>query len=229
VILTGPSGVGKGPIVDWTRRLFVPGLCQVRVRKTKTERHTGSEDDLGFDGEGGEFYRFQCRGYEQRIYLDELDSSLEKKGVVLLEAYFKAFDFLMGRYNASVDVVSTFISPLCSEEVQELDKESCGLDTYLPDLMLDSLVRRAGSEGKVLSHKLLWELEQRAVDAINEMRFAKNYGHVIPNHCYESDARWKFPVLIGEPRRVVTSLADIIDKGHSDYASSGQEFFRFPI
>lgn len=224
VMLSGPAGVGKGPIIEWTKKLHLPNLSQVKVRKTKTERHRGTEDDLGFDKGNENYHSFDCRGAEQRIYIDELDSALEDNDVVLLETYYKAFDFLKNRYESSVDLVSVFISPLNRREFQELIEQGHGLEDYLPDLMLDSLIRRAERDGKAFSHSLIKELVLRAQDSCTEMRFAHNYRHVIPNHCYESDPRWKLPILIGEPRRVVDSLSEIIQTGDNGYVDNGSDY-----
>jgi hypothetical protein len=223
VLISGPSGVGKGPIIEWTKQLYTPDLCQVKVRKTQTERHKGNEDDLGL-GNGDNFYQFDCRGVEQRIYLDELDSAIEKQDVVLLEAYYKTIDFLKNRYGGSVDFASTFVSPLDLQEIMELNNQGKRLDDYLPELMLDSLVRRAERDGKAFTRTLIKELEQRAEDSVNEVRFVHNYRQVIPNHCYESDSRWRFPFLIGEPLKVVKSLKEIMENGNSEYASNGEDF-----
>lgn len=56
IVISDPSGVGKGPIIEWVKKLYFPNLCQVKVRKTQTERHKGNEDDLGFDGNDGKYY-----------------------------------------------------------------------------------------------------------------------------------------------------------------------------
>ena len=29
VVISGPSGVGKGPIIEWTKKQYFPDLCQV--------------------------------------------------------------------------------------------------------------------------------------------------------------------------------------------------------
>ncbi len=212
VLVSGPSGVGKGPIIQWTKKLCLQDLCQIKVRKTATERHIGDEDNLGFNGKGGEYYPYDCRGKEQRIYLDELDNALEKHKVVLIEAYYKAFNFLKGRYEKSVDFASTFISPLDTGEIGELKKQG-KLEEYLPDLMLDSLIKRAERDGKAFTKKLIKELKQRAEDSVNEIDFMRNYKNIIPNHCCESNYRWRFSILFGEPLRVVKSLKEIIERG----------------
>ncbi|MBU1201397.1 MAG: hypothetical protein KJ583_04940 [Nanoarchaeota archaeon] len=212
--------------MEWERKLYFPNVCQVKVRKTKTERHTGNEEDLGFDGNKGKYYQFECRGVEQRIYLDELDSALENHGVVLLESYYKTLDFLKKKYETSVDFASTFISPFHVQEIKELTEQGTRLEDYLPDLMLDSLIKRAEKNGKTLTRYLIKELELRAEDSVNEMRFAHKYQYVITNHCFESDSRWELPVLIGEPKSVVNSLYNIIvqEEGNIDYVDKGSNY-----
>jgi guanylate kinase len=224
IVISGPSGVGKGPIVESTKKLYDPNLCQIYARKTKTERHKGTESDLGFIGDG-DYHEFDCRGVKQRIYTDELDKALEEHGTVLLETYYKAFDFLKSKYDVgSVDFASTFISPLSKEEIRELSEHGKTLEEYLPDLMIDSLMRRAERDGKVITRSLAREMEVRANDSIDELRFAHNCRNVVPNHCYESDSRWKLPVLIGEPKKVVHTIDDIIKTGHSSLADRGKEY-----
>ncbi|MGV8172479.1 MAG: hypothetical protein ACP5OA_07350 [Candidatus Woesearchaeota archaeon] len=223
VVISGPSGVGKGPIVDWTKRSYLPNLFQVKVRKTKTERHIGTEDDLGFDNISN-YHRFYCRGSEQRISLDELDSALKKNGVVLLETYYTTLDFLKDKYSASADFTSVFVSPLNLEEIKEMSRQGRRLEDYLPDMMLDSLIRRAECDRKKFTRTLIRELEQRAKDSVNEMKSAHRYSLVIPNHCHEYDSRWRMPVLSGEPERVVNSLKDIVNTGTSGYAYKGSGF-----
>jgi hypothetical protein len=56
------------------------------------------------------------------------------------------------------------------------------------------------------------------------MNCARKYKYVIPNHCPESDVRWKMPVLIGEPGKVVDSLRDIINQSSNAFAYKGQNY-----
>jgi hypothetical protein len=226
ILVSGPSGVGKGPIIEWTKKLYLPTLAQVKVRKTPTERHTGLEDELGFDGHEGEYYQFKCRGVKQRIYLNEIDSALEKNDFVLIESYYKTLDFLQNKYSSSVDFVSVFISPLNKKDIKVLAEQGKTLKDYLPDLMLDSLIRRAEKEGKDFTRKLNRELEQRAEDSLKEMNSIPKYDLVIPNHCYEFDSRWTKSSITDEPADVVYSLTNIIKTGNNYYAFRAKYFLK---
>jgi len=215
VMLSGPSGVGKGPIVDWIKKIYFHEVydgqdsrqfCQVKVHKTATARHTGNESDIGLDGLGGNTYDFDCRGSKQAIDLDELDKALGSHDAVLIEAYYKAFDFLKERYESSVDFASTFVAPL-----PLLDNRS-----VIPDRMLDSLVRRALREGKNVTQKLIEDLLVRAKGSEDEMNIAHKYRNFIVNECYESDPRWHFSTLSGEPRKAVDALYKIVCWGSKD-------------
>lgn len=238
VIISGPSGVGKGMIIDWMLKLFFPefynekdryrkdreNLCIIPIYKIEQGGGGNAGQSVYGKSKSKNTHPFECRGKKQEIDLDELDKAIENHQTIIIEAYYETFNFLKDRYDTSVDLASTFVSPLDAEEIRELTEQGKKLEEYLSDLMLDSLARRAEREGKAFTQKLAKELEQRAEDSVNEIKFAHNYKQVIPNHCYESDSRWKFPILIGEPRKVVSSLKDIVNIGYSNYASSGQDF-----
>ena len=233
LMLSGPSGVGKGPIVEWLKKLYFPGLlkgenipelCQVKVRKTKTEKHKGTEDDLGFKDISNDVYELDCRGNKQIIDLHELDNALESHDAVLLESYYSSFYFLKARYENYADFLPVFISPLNKEEIKELIKQNKSLEEYLLDIMPNSLIERSRREGKVLSYSLIKDLEIRAKDSVNEMRFAHNYKKIIPNHYPESHIVWNSQNLIGEPRRVVDTLYQLIKTGKSDLADNGKDY-----
>lgn len=236
LVISGPSGVGKGPIIDNVKIRWEEygwgKLKQVKVRKTKTERQRKGADDIHFDGVG-EYISIDCRGTEQRIYTGEIDDAIrlgERSPYerVIIEAYHTALDPLKERYSKydELDFYSLFISPLDYSELEDL-KDSGRLEEYLPDLMLDSLVRRSNREGKTFTRKLINELEKRAVDSLEEIKQAHKYDFVIANHCYESDSRWGMPDidgspnLVGGPFDVVDSICLLLADGKDKRADRG--------
>jgi hypothetical protein len=123
VVVSGPSGVGKGPIINWVKKLYFPNLCQVKVQKTRTERHDGTEDDLIIDDRKGDYYTINCRGTEQRLYWDDLDDALKTHDIVLLETYHTAIETLERKYSDSKEFISVFISPLDAKEFRGLSSK----------------------------------------------------------------------------------------------------------
>jgi hypothetical protein len=136
-----------------------------------------------------------------------------------VESYYKALDFLEARYSKDYNFDSVFISPLDKSELELLVSQK-RLKEYVPALMLDSLKIRAQKEGKQLTKEMNQELEIRANNAIDELRIAHRYKHIVPNHCYESNIMWELKPLLGEPERVVNSIKDIANLGDSDYSFS---------
>lgn len=141
VALSGPFGVGKRPIIEWLKKLYFPWmrdgrgtreLCQVNALR----QNFGM--DLPLEGN---FHKFWGGGAVQAINLDELDREVERHDAVLLGAYPGVLDFLKDRYKDKVDFASVFISPLSKGDIMELTKQGGNIDSYLPDLMLDSLIR----------------------------------------------------------------------------------------
>ncbi|MBN1792403.1 hypothetical protein JW826_01840 [Candidatus Woesearchaeota archaeon] len=227
VVVSGPSGVGKGPIIEAVKAMYLASegreLPQFRVRKTKTARSVEGDEGVGLEG-SGDYSAYDCRGTEQRIYWGSLDSAL-KNDHVIMEVFHKGLDLIKARYAGDhIDVTTVFISPLSKEELEELRSQPTGLESYLPDLMLDSLVRRAQKEGKVMTRELLAELEVRANGSIDEIKDAKRYDFVVPNNCYEADSRWGLHKLVGEPHRVVWSVYDLVTTGTSMYAIPGAKY-----
>jgi guanylate kinase len=236
IILSGPSGVGKGPIISWMKKIYFERqnkndqnlssdsyvdnegftLYEARVYKSKTARTVeASGERIIRDEEELNGYEFDCRGARQGIDLLELDHALKRYDAVLLEVYYKAFKFLKDKYQDDLEFVSAFISPLDKEEIEILQKDE-KLEKFLPDLLLDSLVERAKLDKKVVNRELIENLCIRAEDSIREIDFSYNYGNRLSNHCYEADPRLRFNDILGEPRRVVDALYDIVKNVKGD-------------
>jgi len=175
-------------------------------------------------GNGENPYRFDCRGVDQEIDVDELDSAVESHKATLIESYYQTFDFLRLRYSGNADFASIFISPLDSEEIGHLREQNKTLEDYLPVLMNNLLVDRTQDQGDIVTPDSAEKLAKRAKDSVREMRFAHNYRRILSNHCYEPDPKWKFPYLIGEPLIVVRAVNEVIKKGNCSYGYKGKDF-----
>jgi guanylate kinase len=223
VVVSGPSGVGKGPIIEAIKKLYLPELCEVKVRKRRTERHSEHDPAIGFEDMGKNIYEFDCRGSRQAIGLDNLDEMLAEKKIVLMETYYTSLGVLRSMYEHSVNFISVFISPLNPQEMLEIQKKGETVEDYLKDVMTDAILTRAMREGKSFTSKLIAEVGKRA-SIKEEICSAANYSFVIPNHCYESSPLWKIQPLIGEAKLAVDTLHEIITTGASNRALKGGDY-----
>ena len=222
IMLSGPSGVGKGPIVKWIKKDYYKSLYQVKVQKLKKSERDRIDEKIylsqefheGFDKKRMT-YDFYCRGIPQRIDIKKLEERLFKKKTVLLECYYKPHEFLQERYS-DIDFRSIFISPIDFDEINLL-KNKKDLKNFLVETMFNSLFTRAKEvDTKFIKISLSKDLEKRAKDSIKELSYSKKYDNFIPNHCYESDPRWRLfeeiGYLVGEPKKTVETIYELIKK-----------------
>ena len=212
VVVSGPSGVGKGPIIEWLKKLYMPNLAQVQVRKTRPPRPNEKASDMGFEGKLGPYIEYDCRGSTQRIYEQDLSDAFYKNDTVLLEAYHVAVPHLKNAYAKHWNIESVFISPVTKQELEQTKALDRPISDYVYHVMADALYRRAAHMQQIPTFHLKMDLHERASDAADEIELSSSYDHIIYNSCYEADVRWKLPFLVGEPKRVVKELKEIIEK-----------------
>ncbi len=249
ITLVGPSGVGKDPITrymlgqyyeevhdpDSKRRYFKDKhdgstLFIAEVFKQKTLRHGKSNsderviDDLADCGLPEPRIEFDCRGTRQIIDLGEIEYALDKYSTVFMQTYYTAIPALEDHLSDAYDFRKVFMSPIDIHEAKELPKTM--LAEYLSKyLMFNSLLERAKQvDGKAFNGPLVEELRIRAEDSLNEMAFAHKCNSVLVNHCYESDIRHKFPMVVGEIHWVGKSLYREVKGLYPETSYTGELF-----
>jgi guanylate kinase len=223
VILSGPSCVGKSPLVNAVSRLH-PDLSanlQPIVLFNSRSPRPGERD--------GEDYHFRARDQIERLRdrdryvvmdvrgdLQALD--LEALAALLQEgdAFFEGNPFI-GRTlqmhpKLHVNRLSIFLSPLSREELLFLREQA---QVSLPDLvgnvMRRKLLRRAERQKTHLSLKDLEEVERRAGSAYRELQEAHHFEYVIPNHDGEDSDNWEaFYYPLGEARRAFLAVVALL-------------------
>lgn len=218
LIISGPSGVGKGPLLENISIINDIGYKRFRVRKQRTSRHTGKEPNLGFENMTGPYYGFDCRGSVHRYYLDPMEEFFLDNDKILIESYYKALDFLSIdfpsmfklKYNKELDVRTIFISPISKEDINNIDKDC--IEDYLHDLMFPALLNRARKEksSSKITTELKMELHYRAYDSYNEINIMDKYDHHIVNRCFEGDSGWDPPLSI-EAKESIDSLLRFVE------------------
>lgn len=245
VILSGPSCVGKGPLLD-SINAFHPEIQYdlVRVIKSLESRPNGKlrPDDNPNDFKTaeeiknlGRKYLFDsgyilgdCRGLPQAISTDEIINT--EADLLFVELYHTIGSQLKGSsYLKDINVSSVFLSPLSMEEIGEL-KKSRNLESYIASLMAHKLVSRSMFQNKdVFSQAVIDDNLTRAADAYSELQDACNYIHVLVNHDGEGHPNWNRQLNgifsappIGEAYNVMESFAQILKTGDSKSAEHWQ-------
>lgn len=225
VILSGPSCVGKGPLLAALRK-FYP---EIAARLTKFVLYDSRAARPGeVDGVDYHFRSRQhieaLRGregfsvFEVRSDLQAMDVGQLERNLADGDVFFEGNPFIGSALldfvgTQAIECLSVFLSPLASEEIAELKSrrpEVC-LPDFVTDVMRRKLLRRTRRQKGILSLKDLENIEVRAASAYGEMQQGWRFDYVIPNHDGEDSEHWDaFYHPIGEARRTLQAFASLL-------------------
>jgi len=225
VILSGPSCIGKGPLHGALRR-FYPDLAG-RLRKivlhNSRRPRPGEVDGVDYHFRKAEqieelrgrdgFVVLEVRGDLQALDLGELGRMLTAG-----EAFFEGNPFVARALQTcplppGTERLSVFLSPLSGAEIAYLKAPELHVDlpAFVADVMRRKLLRRTQRQQAILSLKDLENIERRASSAYGELREARHFDHVLPNHDGEDSENWEaFYHPIGDARRVLLAFVDLL-------------------
>lgn len=203
-ILTGPSCIGKSPLVRSLGR-FYPGVWesfQQLVLYNDRDPRPGEAD-------GGQ-YHFRPREEIQALEdnpdflvmdvrgdLQALDQRILKKSLQKGDVFYEGNPYLgsflqQSPHLADITRISIFMSPLSKDEILVLRENHPQLDlpALVTDIMRRKLLRRTRKQKGELSIPDLENVEQRAGAAYREMQQAYKFNYVLPNHDGEDSENW---------------------------------------
>jgi len=226
VILSGPSCVGKSPLVKALGK-FYPHLrntLQPLVLYNSRAPRPGEAD--GVD------YHFRTRQHvetltaEKRFIVEDVRGDLQALDIgqlsTLLEhgdAFFEGNPFV-GRALQThprlshVEKLSVFLSPLSLEEMLFLraPDRNISLPDLVTDIMRRKLLRRTRRQKGDLSLHDLENIERRAASAYRELQEAHHFEYVIPNHDGEDSENWEaFYYPLGEARDTLLAFVSVLE------------------
>ena len=227
VILSGPSCVGKSPLVKALGRFFPEVHRRLRPlvlyncrsprpgERDGVNYHFRTRDELEALRGQERFAVLDVRGDLQALDWDELSAIVQNGQDALFEGNPFVARLLQEHLRAGeVQRLSVFISPLSKEELAYL--QAPGRHSELADLVTDvmrrKLLRRTRRQKGELSLRDLEEVEKRASSALRELRDAWHFDHVIPNHDGEDSDHWEaFYHPLGDARKTLLALADLLE------------------
>lgn len=224
VLLSGPSCVGKGPLVSALRRHHPELAARLvpLVLYNSRDPRSGEQDGTDYHfrpraeiealGEG--FVSCDVRGDAQALELAAIDRILESgrdaffEGNPFIPAMLRA-EGVLDRYPA----LTVFLSPLSRGELLYLKDPARRVDlaSFVTDLMRRKLLRRTSGQKGLLSQPDLANIEKRAASAIVELGHAHLFEHVIPNHDGEDSENWAaFYYPVGDAFLATEALAALL-------------------
>lgn len=225
MILSGPSCVGKGPLLDALRRCH-PELAYAKpVVHTSRSPRPGEEDGKQFHFRTAEqiraydqerFFVYEMRGQMRGIDLHEVAELLANNARVVLElhppqvARFRAHRRVASA-TAKARVVAVLLQPLSVAEAEAL-AAAAGVApaAAVSDVMLPKQIHRSLRMGKLLATGELADLRTRAEAAWPEMNNIDGFDHVLVNHDAEGDDHWLHTPPIGDAGLTLEAVARLL-------------------
>jgi len=225
IILSGPSCVGKGPLVAALEKFYPELLTGWKKLVLYNSRQPRPGEVEGIDyhfrtRERVERFHHQSRylvtdvrGDLQAIDLDPLRDDLQTSTVFFEGNPFIVEKLLENPVLKDVKRVSIFLSPLSQEEITFLKtrEANISLHDFVSDVMRRKLLRRTLKQKTILSQKDLETVERRALSALSEMACARHFDYVVPNHDGEDSEDWDaFYFPIGDGRKTLECVAKLL-------------------
>lgn len=228
IILSGPSCVGKSPLIKAIRRVHPEISFQMPVPYTsRAPRSIETEGiDYYFRSEAevrslpqDRYIVGQTRTIWQAIDLQEIQNMFANNDLIIFEIYptlGKLFlnHPLVKKTSAEFETVTVFISPATEDEIIALQK-NMGFRTpgdATAAIMLPKHIGRMQQQGKLLTPEVMEDLTIRASRAYDEIKMGKTYTHQIINHDGEDSSNWHYTPPIGEAGATLKRFVEILLK-----------------
>jgi guanylate kinase len=226
IILSGPSCVGKGPMVKALGRMY-PGVAaplEPIVLYNSRSPRPGEVD--------GRDYHFRTRDEMESLFSREGYLAMDVRGDLMAvdleavrakaaegEAFYEgnplvAAELLGMDLPEGVRRLAVFVSPLSKGEIEEMKapERHVSLSGLVADVMRRKLLRRTRRQKGELALTDLEEVERRCGSAYREMQTAWRYDAVIVNHDGEDSENWDaFAWPVGDARNAVHALAALLE------------------
>ncbi len=236
VILTGPSCVGKGPLVAAVNRLYPQWKSALRkvVMVNSRSPRPGEVDGVDYDfrpreevekfREHEEYVVMEVRGDLQALNVNALKSDCDQRNAFFEGNPFVAQTLLESPLLADIPKLGIYLSPLSREEISFLKarEQKVDVEEFVANVMRRKLLRRAAHQKRqLLSLKDLETVERRAASAYRELQMAPAFDVIIPNHDGEDSENWDaFYYPIADARRTLLAFVRLLEGGDPDIAEN---------
>ncbi len=242
VLLSGPSGVGKTPLMNAVRRFHsktAESIVPV-VLYTSRDPRPGEKDGKSYWFRTREEVRgldrsshlvFKVKQDLQALDLDSLNRSVANNNKVgFLEIYHTQAADIATKLNArGVSVTTVFISPFSRKDISSIIAQHgiSGLSFQLTCYSMMQIARRVINQNRALVPRDLPEILARAKTALSEIRSASGFDYVLVCNQGEHDDAWIHNPIVGQPAIMLDSFVSILKgKTPQNFEKWGQRMFK---
>jgi guanylate kinase len=224
IILSGPSCVGKGPLVAALERLYpeiAAGLAKLVLWNSRAPRPIETDGvDYHFRARAEiealrgreDFIVMEARGDLQAVDLAELARTLANGDAFFEGNPFVARALMEWPAPEGTERSNVYLAPLSRDEIVYLESPERGvsLADFVTEVMRRKLRKRTVRQKVTLTPDDREEIERRAASAYAELKEAHRFDWVIPNHDGEDSANWNvFGHTIGDAFRTLAAFVDL--------------------
>jgi guanylate kinase len=226
IILSGPSCVGKSPLVKALRRVYPEILFQMPIFHTSRQPRTIEQEGVDYYFRSEEeirsfppdrFIVARTRTVWQGIDLEETEHLFTRHDLIITEVYPTLGTLFLEhprvqKMSAEFEVQTVFISPVTEEEIQAVQTRMgfASPDEATAAIMLPKHIARMQQQGKLLTPEVMGDLHIRSSSAYEEIQMGGRYMHRIINHDGEDSTNWRYTPPIGEAGTTLKRFVGIL-------------------
>lgn len=228
IILSGPSCVGKSPLIKALRRVSPKIAFEMPILYTSRSPRSIETEGIDYYFRSEEVIRSfppnrfivgQTRTVWQAIDLEEMHKIFARHDLIIFEIYptlGKLFQDhpLIEQLSAGFELRTVFISPATEDEIisLQINMGFSSPEKAVAAIMLPKLIGRMQQQGKLLTPEVMEDLQIRAARAYEEIKMGENYTDLIINHDGEDSHNWLYTPPIGEAGATLRRFTDILIK-----------------
>jgi len=208
IILSGPSCVGKTPLINTFYKLHPEQAANLKKMVLYNSRAPRQSEIEGVDyyfrlreeieelRKNENYIVMDVRGDLQALNTTDLLKQLEKSDVFYEGNTYIAKILLQHSLLKNINKLSIFLSPFSNDEISKFKSElgEKGFENYVFNTMKSKLIRRAEKLKQEFSEKVLNNIDQRATDAYHELNDSSLFDFIITNHDGEGSDNWEEPI-----------------------------------
>jgi guanylate kinase len=213
IILSGPSCVGKSPLLKALKRvhprmpfvmpIFYTSRPPRTIEQEAVDYYFRSEKEIRSFRQD-RYIVAKTRTVWQGIDLDETERLFARNDLIITEVYPTLGTLFLEhprirQLSADFEVQTVFISPATEEEIQAVQTHM-GFKSpaeATAAIMLPKHIARMQQQGRLLTPEVMEDLHIRAGKAYEEIQMGRSYSHRIINHDGEDSSNWRYTPPIG--------------------------------